>query len=93
MKKGEPLKKRRGNANTKSLKKSKDEWTIIAFVNIAYNKIIKMRGGGKLMCLSAVINTQSFYMSLFPWMWETLSSHFRLLIDPHILFYCLFSWR
>ena len=45
MKKGEPLKKRRGNANTKSLKKSKDEWTIIAFVNIAYNKIIKMRGG------------------------------------------------
>lgn len=48
MKKGEPLKKRRGNANTKSLKKSKDEWTIIAFVNIAYNKIIKMRGGGEI---------------------------------------------
>ena len=47
-KKGEPLKKRRGNANTKSLKKSKDEWTIIAFVNIAYNKIIKMRGGGEI---------------------------------------------
>ena len=46
-----------------------------------------------LMCSSALIDTQLFHMTLFPWMWETNSSPFRLLIDPHILFYCLFSWR
>lgn len=30
-----------------------------------------------LMCSSALIDTQLFHMTLFPWMWETHSSHFR----------------
>lgn len=57
-------------------------------VNLKRNVVVKQRQNHSkkskdektittLMCSSALIDTQLFHMTLFPWMWETHSSHFR----------------
>ena len=73
-------------------------------VNLKRNVVVKQRQNHsknpkmkKLLlpwCAHQPLLIHSYFIWLYlVWMWETNSSPFRLLIDPHILFYCLFSCR